>query len=250
MGYVDSCVTNFRGRSATGPWLNTTAATWDSLTKPTSAGSVSWPDASYHVTTSGGTRVITTDDLPVDHPTGVFPIATTDPAYQFDHNPNTIQAHPTTIDLPLNPTAAASPNCLRLGAIGVIDDGVFFFDALDEDGNDAGAHEVLDQWGEHPQENGMLHHHFVPSFILQQASHAPGSSTLVGYAADGYGIYVEYDSRGNLLTDADLDACHGRTSKVSWNGTEQDVYHYDATLEYPYTLGCYHGTPDPTFTNP
>lgn len=28
-----------------------------------------------------------------------------------------------------------------------------------------------------------------------------------------------------------------------WNGTIQDVYHYDATLEYPYTLGCYHGTP-------
>ena len=20
------------------------------------------------------------------------------------------------------------------------------------------------------------------------------------------------------------------------------MYHYDATLEYPYTLGCYHGT--------
>ncbi len=21
------------------------------------------------------------------------------------------------------------------------------------------------------------------------------------------------------------------------------MYHYDATLEYPYTVGCYHGTP-------
>jgi len=33
------------------------------------------------------------------------------------------------------------------------------------------------------------------------------------------------------------------TSKVMWNGKETRIYHYDATLEYPYTVGCYHGTP-------
>lgn len=243
VGYVDSCVTHFTGRSVTGPWLNTAAGTWDSLTKPSSAGSVTWPNATYRVTVSGDTRVITTDDLPVDHPTGTFPIATTDPAYQFDHNPNSIRPHPTTIHLALDPTAASSPGCLRLGAIGILDDGVFLFDALDAAGHDAGAHEILDRWGEHPQQNGVLHHHFAPSFILDQVSHAPGASTLVGYAADGYGIYAEYGSGGHLLTNADLDACHGRTSEVMWNGSEQDVYHYDVTLEYPYFVGCFHGTP-------
>ncbi len=86
---------------------------------------------------------------------------------------------------------------------------------------------------------GVLHHHTVPSCLVAQAS---GRSTLVGYAADGYGIYVERDAHGALLTNTDLDACHGRTSTVLWNGREQDVYHYDATLEYPYTVGCYHGT--------
>ncbi len=234
----------------TGPWIDSATGTWDSLTKPTSAGSVSWSNASYSVTTSGNTRIIATNDLPVNHPTGVFPIASTDPAYQFDHNPNSIEPHPTTIDLPLDPTTSATPDCLQLGAIGVLDDGVFLFDALDAAGHDAGAHEILDQWGEHPQQNDILHHHFVPSFILDQGSHAPNASTLVGYAADGYGIYAEYDSGGHLLTNADLDACHGRTSKVMWNGSLQDVYHYDVTLEYPYTLGCYHGTPDASFTSP
>jgi len=60
---------------------------------------------------------------------------------------------------------------------------------------------------------------------------------------DGYGIYAERDPRGDLLTNASLDACHGRTSTVTWNGKKKKLYHYDATLEYPYTVGCFHGTP-------
>lgn len=85
----------------------------------------------------------------------------------------------------------------------------------------------------------MYHYHNVPSCIRDAAS---DTSTLVGYAFDGYGIYVERDSSGNLPTNADLDACHGRTSKVMWDGKLTNIYHYDATLEYPYTVGCFHGT--------
>lgn len=243
VGYVDSCTTSFGeggGAQSSGSWLDSSTDTWDSLTKPTVEGSVDWPTASYRVSTSGSSRTISTNDLPTDHPTGTFPISPTDPAYQYDHNPNSIEAQPTTWTLPLDPSPASSPHCLGLGPIGVLDDGVFLFDALDAEGRDAGAHEILDAWGEHPQGQDMLHHHFVPTFMLDQAK---GSSTLVGFAADGYGIYVERDTNGKLLTNADLDVCHGRTSRVLWNGKEQVVYHYDATLEYPYTVGCYHGTP-------
>lgn len=75
VGYVDSCVTNFhRPQNPDGPWINASAGTWDSLTKPHSAGSVTWPNATYTVTVSGDTRTIVTDDLPIDHPTGVFPV--------------------------------------------------------------------------------------------------------------------------------------------------------------------------------
>jgi hypothetical protein len=28
-----------------------------------------------------------------------------------------------------------------------------------------------------------------------------------------------------------------------WNGRMQRIYHYVATLEYPYTVSCYRGTP-------
>lgn len=249
VGYVDSCVTNFRRQpNADGPWINATAGTWNSLTKPSSAGSVSWSAAEYTVTESGNTRTIVTDDLPVDHPTGVFPVTSADPTFQWDHNPNEIIAHPTTIELPLNPTAAPSPSCVGMGPVGILNDGVFLFNALDAAGVDGGAHEVFDQWGEHPDGSDELHHHFVPSFMVDAASHAAGSSTLVGYAADGYGIYIQYNSSGQLVTNANLDACHGTTSPVLWNGKVQSVYHYDATLEYPYTVGCYHGTPNSSFT--
>lgn len=244
VGYVDSCVTSFPalgGASVVGPWIDTATKTWDSLTKVAVEGSVRWLQARFTVTVSGDRRIITGNDLPIDHGTGIFPIRTSDPAYAYDRNPNTITAQSISWPLPLDPVAAKTPSCLGLGPVGVLDDGVYLFDALDGEGRDAAAHEVLDgSCQEHPEMAGVLHHHTVPSCLRSQAT---GRSTLVGYAADGYGIYVERSATGALLTNTGLDACHGRTSKVLWNGSEQVIYHYDATLEYPYTVGCYHGTP-------
>ena len=243
VGYVDSCQTSFGGiggAQVVGPWVDTAHKTWNSLTKISVQGSVSWPAASYSATLSGGSRVIKTADLPVDHTTGTFPVGSGDPAYAYDRNPNSIAAQSIDWTLPASPVEASSPTCTSGGSIGVLNDGVLLFNALDGEGRDAGAHEVLDSCGEHPQMNGVLHHHEVPSCLVDQAK---GNSTLVGYAADGFGIYVERDARGALVTNTDLDACHGRTSSVLWNGREQSIYHYDATLEYPYTVGCFHGTP-------
>lgn len=243
VGYVDSCVTTFGGiggAQVVGPWINTKKKTWDAATKIHVDGSVSWPAARYAVTVSAGRRIIAGNDLPIDHTTGVFPIASSDPAYAYDRNPNSIEAQSIDWSLPANPVAASKPSCTSGGAIGILDDGVLLFNALDGEGRDAGAHEVLDACGEHPQMGDMLHHHEVPSCILDQAT---GRSILVGYALDGYGIYVERNAKGALVTNTDLDACHGRTSEVLWNGKIQKIYHYDATLEYPYTVGCFHGTP-------
>lgn len=244
-GYVDFC--NPRGIS-TGPepslpWIDTATLTWNSEAKPAVEGSVSWAgSASYTDSVSGDTRTIATDDLPIGHDTGVFPIGASDPVYRYDRNPNRIISQPTTWDLPANPTAATTPGCTQDGPIGILSDGVFLFNALDEQDRDAGVTEVQDQWQGHPQSAGMYHHHTVPDYMFS-ANTAKSTSTLVGYALDGYGIYLERDANGKVLTDANLDACHGRTSEVMWDGKMTDIYHYDATLEYPYTVGCYHGTP-------
>lgn len=241
-GYIDSCQTSFTGggASTTGTWIDTANSTWNSEAKVAVEGSVHWPNASYDVTTSGNNRVITTNDLPENEPTGIFPITSTDPAYQFDHNPNHIATQTLSYTLPLNPVAAATPSCVGMGVIGVLDDGVVLYNGLDGEGRDAAAHEIQDSCDGHPDESNEYHYHDISSCILSKAT---GSSTLVGYAADGYGIYVERDKNGNLPTDADLDSCHGRTSEIMWNGKLMDMYHYDATAEYPYTVGCYHGTP-------
>jgi len=114
---------------------------------------------------------------------------------------------------------------------------------LDATGRDAGAHEVQDSCDGHPQMSGIYHYHDYSTCLDTAATKMAGSSILVGYALDGYGIYVERDASGRLPTDADLDACHGRTSRVLWNGKESVVYHYDVTLEYPYLVGCFHGAP-------
>jgi hypothetical protein len=82
----------------------------------------------------------------------------------------------------------------------------------------------------------------VPSnCLLSRASR--NAATLVGYALDGFGVYVVKDAAGNLPANAALDACHGRTAVVPWNGKPRRIYHYVATLEYPYSVGCFHGTP-------
>jgi hypothetical protein len=242
VGYVDSCQTQFNpnagGAFRDGPWIH--GSTWDATTKIAVQGSVSWPQATFTITRSGSQRILATKDLPVSATTGVYPVAPSDPAYGYDRNPNTIQAQTVRYALPADPQLAAAPACVNMGPIGVLNDGVFLFNALDGEGRDAAAHEALDRCEGHPERTGEYHHHDIPTCMLTSAT---GPSTLVGYALDGFGIYVERDAQGNLLTNADLDACHGRTSAVRWDGQTVTMYHYVATLEYPYTLGCYMGAP-------
>jgi hypothetical protein len=244
VGYVDSCQTSFNpnagGSQVDGPWINTTNHTWNDETKLTVNGAIHWPSGYFHVTTSGSVRKLTFNDLPTSDPTGTFPIASSDAAFAYDRNPNHIAAQTFNWTLPLHPKAASSPSCTPMGAIGVLKDGVVLYNALDGEGRDAGAHEVLDVCAGHPDQSFTYHHHDVPACILNKVRN--GQTALVGYALDGYGIYVQKDKHGNLPSNTSLDACHGTTSKVMWNGKLTKIYHYVATLGYPYTVGCFHGT--------
>ena len=85
-------------------------------------------------------------------------------------------------------------------------------------------------------------------------------SPLVGYIADGFGIYGNLGEHGEPLTNSDLDECHGHTHAIpdaheihghsrAGSGSDAAVvrYHYHQTQEFPYTIGCYKGTPVPIF---
>jgi hypothetical protein len=239
VGYVYSCETQFNGGGAfvAGDWMNGDG-TWDLTKKPTVDGSVTWP-ASFTIALSGDERIFQSNDYP-DHPTGTYPIAASDDAYNYDRNPNSIEEQTLEFTLPANPKLAETPTCVSMGAIGIMTSGVVLFNALDAGGKDAVANEIQDNCGGHPERTGEYHYHNLSTCISDDGT---GQSGLVGYALDGFGIYGPRDANGNTLTSADLDECHGITSEVDWDGARVVMYHYVATAEYPYTVGCFRGTP-------
>src|SRR5947209_7194966 len=227
VGYVDTCMASFPsigGAQTDGPWIDARARTWDSTTKVAVNGAIRWPSGRFSSRVAGGRRRLVFNDLPVGHTTGIFPIASGDPAHAYDQNPNRIATQSFSWSLPLNPPAAGRPVCTGGGPIGVLIDGVVLYNALDGEGRDAAAHEVLDLCAGHPDMSSTYHHHDIPPCILRRARN--GRATLVGYALDGYGIYVVEDAHGSLPSNVSLDVCHGTTGSVPWNGRTRRVYHY------------------------
>ena len=240
VGYIFTCTQTFTGggASAVGPWVNSTANTFDFTAKTIVSGTVPWPTHNYTIALSGSTRAIFTNDLP-NHNTGTFPIGVTDPAYKYDQNPNTITTQAINYALPANPTMAASPTCVGTGAIGFLLTGSVIYDGLDAGGRDAVAHELQDNCQGHPQPSGQYHYHSLTNCLSDPGT---GHSNLIGYAVDGFGIFGSRGTTGAELTDADLDVCHGHTHAITWDGATVTMYHYHATREYPYSIGCYRGT--------
>ena len=64
---------------------------------------------------------------------------------------------------------------------------------------------------------------------------------LVGYAADGFGLYNVLDQDGGTITNEVLDECHGHEHEIDWDGVATSLYHYHETHAFPYALGCLRG---------
>jgi hypothetical protein len=240
-GYVMTCSTTFDGGGARvdGPWINTSAGTYNSLAKAVVDGTVTWSSHSVTVTKSGSTRTISGNGLP-SHTTGVYPIARTDDAYTYDTNPHAIASRSLSLGLRASPTVASTPGCLGGGAIGIMLTGTVFFDAFDAGGRDAPAHETLDSCQGHPQASGLNHYHALSDCVAALDA-GTGHSSLIGYAYDGFGVYGLRGSDGQTLTSAQLDECHGHTHTITWDGTSTSMYHYHATYDFPYLVACYKG---------
>lgn len=243
-GNVWSCTTMFRAGGARhdGPWFH--GETWNPLEKPHVEGRVMWPEATLRLDPRDSMIAVSGNGLPVGEPTGRFPIAPGDSVYRYDTNPNAIAAQQVAFEIPARPALASSPSCLSMGMIGFTTTGVALYNALDAAGRDAAAHEIQDLCDGHPQGAGQYHYHSSSPCL-------PGADadSLVGWALDGFPILGMRDGTGRLLTNADLDACHGRAESVTIDGRHYD-YAYRLTREYPYTLGCYRGTVSATAWHP
>jgi hypothetical protein len=241
VGWIFSCRAGLNGPGANGPtpWIDEHGHTFDPTAKPSAQGHVEWPQHKYSIQLDGDTRKILTNDLP-DHATGTFPISPSDPAYKYDRNPNHIAEQTLVYALPATPMQLAQPACLDMGPIGFLLSGVVIFNGLDAGGRDALAHEIQDNCQGHPEMSSEYHYHNLTRCIADPGT---GHSNLLGYALDGFGIYGVRGEDGRELTNADLDVCHGHTHAIQWDGKTVVMYHYHATREYPYTLGCFRGTP-------
>lgn len=235
-GYIYSCAKIGGGGGAfkDGEWIDLKNSTWSKKDKKVFVdGSVEWPNAKFETIVKNSSRELFGNGVPTNHGTGQFPIDRADDAYSYDRNPNTIKTQSVLKTVSLNPTFSDKPRCLNMGAVGYSLNGVAIFNALDGEGRDAAAHEILDKCGGHPERTGEYHYHDYSECISEKST----EPKLVGYMLDGFGLYKYPINPSN----DDLDECHGKTSEVFWNSKKQNIYHYVITSEYPYTIGCFRG---------
>ena len=210
----------------------------------------------FKITETKSTRTFTGNGIP-NFPIGTFPIPQDSASYKWYAalpaegyaNAAEIPALPydLKLTLPKNPKIAAKPSCFGELTIGIALVGAAWHAevALDALGNayDPNAALPTDRCFGHPYAT-QYHVHGYSWKCMDKGK--PGKpSPLVGYALDGFGIYGPRGADGKLVTNADLDECHGRVGEVMFNGKKQMMYHYVLNNEYPYSVGCFRGTPQP-----
>jgi hypothetical protein len=211
----------------------------------------------FKITETKTTRTFTGNGIP-NFPIGRFPIPKNSSAYSYYGvlpssppyaNAAEIPALPydLKVKLPKNPKIAAKPSCFRELTIGVALVGAAWHAEVAVDAN-ANAYDPntalpTDRCFGHPYAT-QYHVHGYSWKCMDKGK--PGKpSPLVGYALDGFGIYGPRGADGKLVTNAELDECHGRVGEVMFNGKKQMMYHYVLNNEYPYSIGCFRGTPQP-----
>jgi hypothetical protein len=242
-GYVMPCSHRFPGGGGAhrkGEWV--AESTWTREGKPTVEGDVQWPGSSITLSIEGDQRIVRANSLP-KHATGEFPIRQDTRAYQYDRNPNSIREQTVLLRLPLNPVLSDEAHCVPMGMIGFALSGVAIFNAFDLQGRDAPAYEIQDKCNGHPERDGRYHYHDWSSCMQDANVKTNQHSPLAGYMLDGIPIYGSRGVGGKVLSNRDLDECHGHKHSVLIDGKLQQRYHYHFTEEFPYTIGCFRAQP-------
>jgi hypothetical protein len=220
-----------------------------------------------------GVRFVRADGLP-NHATGAFPNRS---------NPNRIAAQSYYFRMPLKPAKTGRAAYYRPNHLfGVAVNGVVFDPNTAEFWNDDRRSgwmiEALsdsrplgiDQNNAHVQPDGSYHYHGVPTGLIEKLG-VTGRAVLIGWAADGFAIYVDETARSSWRLKAqrdpggpgdrpdgtysqdyeyvhrlgDLDECNGREAATA--EFPQGAYHYVVTAKFPHVPRCFMGTADASF---
>jgi hypothetical protein len=249
------------------------------------AAQIPLPKSEVTITQEGDYRVITANGIP-DHKPGAFPNR---------GNPNTIAPQKYAFRVPLNPKPDAETTAVRMYPFGVALNGVVFDPGAAEwwQGDHNWQYEPLsgnydlgtDDSNAHVQPNGAYHYHGMPYGWLKQLTGGQNKMVQLGWAADGFPIYNNYDHTdpkdpksplkklvssyhfkkgqrpanspggtydGTFVADyeyvkgsGDLDECNGRFGPTP--EFPQGIYHYCLTDVFPFIPRMLRGIPDPSF---
>jgi hypothetical protein len=211
----------------------------------------------FKITTTATKRYFKGNGIP-PWPVGKYPIPSNSAAYQYYSVAPGIPPYATADLIPIKPynlhvnvtrkpKANKKPTCIPSLSMGVALDGIMWHAEIAATSLtswvDPNAALPTDNCFGHPWNTQYHVHGFSWKCLTQKSEPGSKASPLYGYAWDGFGIYGPRDANGKWITNKQLDECHGRTAEVMWEGKLQKIYHYVLNNEYPYSIGCFRGTP-------
>jgi len=239
--------------ASTTPWVDGTTIDVSKIAYV--QGSVTW-QSEFSMTTTATERTLVGNGLP-NHPTGQYPVQEGTAAFDYYSalpamgyaNAAEIPVGPYDLDvtIPRDPQPNDKPSCVRWVFEGVVSQtGAAWHAEIAADSSfkvhDPISALPLDEcWGHPYHTQGHDPAYSWKGFPDQ--GEASQHSPLFGYAIDGFGVFGPRGESGNLVTNDDLDECHGHTHEIDWDGEKKVMYHYHVNNEYPYSIGCYRGTP-------
>jgi len=227
-------------------------------------GEVSW-NSILNTWVSNGIRYFTGNGVP-NHPTGQFPLANNpsqdaypwyaalpDPAGLPNASYLQIEEYDLYMAVPQNPVYSNTPTAIGELTFAIsTQTGATFQVNLTKTDDQFYADPIAALPGDQCFGNALSSQYHYSGYswkCFPDQGDANEHSPLFGYALDGFGVFGPRGDGGVLLTNDDLDVCHGHSGKIDWDGILSDMYHYHLNNEYPYGAGCYRGTQIGTFSS-
>jgi hypothetical protein len=211
---------------------------WTPSKRPVLAGIATWPAARFALDPAGAKTSFAGNGLPVATPTGEFPAGDA-PA---------LAAHDVRGAFAEAPRPRARPACIDPSVpLAVATNGVPILAPFDASGVDRFARELVDRCGGRTDAAGLYRYRGASPCLGRRAT-GRAHSGLVGWARDGFPLYGPRGARGVPLRSDDLDACHGHAHRLGSRAAKRVLFHYHATPDFPYSVGCFRGRPSSGWT--